>query len=194
MILPAGSPKSNAPKPDPEMSFLRLYARVLALLEPVIASAVALALANIALAFTQFAEPMLFGKVVDRLAKGVTSWGEIAPWLAAWAGFGLFSIAASVLVSLYADRLAHRRRLAAMAENAMNIAAIELMVAAQGCDFHAPLTSSAPLERVRACLRERVAHLEDDRFLAPDIAAAADLVRSGALREAAGIALPGADS
>jgi histidine ammonia-lyase len=85
------------------------------------------------------------------------------------------------------------RRLAAMAENATNIAAIELMVAAQGCDFHSPLTSSAALERVRALLRERVAHLEDDRFLAPDIAAAADLVRCGALQEAAGIDLPGAD-
>jgi histidine ammonia-lyase len=86
------------------------------------------------------------------------------------------------------------RRLAAMAENAVNIVAIELLVAAQACDFHAPLTSSAALERVRASLRERVAHLEDDRFLAPDIAAAADLVRTGALREAAGIELPGADS
>jgi histidine ammonia-lyase len=85
------------------------------------------------------------------------------------------------------------RRLAAMAENAANITAIELMVAAQGCDFHAPLTSSAALERVRARLRERVAHLENDRFLAPDIAAAADLVRTGAVREAAGIELPGSD-
>jgi histidine ammonia-lyase len=85
------------------------------------------------------------------------------------------------------------RRLAAMAQNAANIAAIELMVAAQGCDFHAPLTSSAALERVRASLRERVAHLEDDRLLAPDIAAAADLVRTDALREAAAIDLPGAD-
>jgi histidine ammonia-lyase len=85
------------------------------------------------------------------------------------------------------------RRLAAMAENAANIAAIELIVAAQGCDFHAPLASSAALERVRMILRERVAHLEDDRLLAPDIAAAADLVRTAALREAAGIALPAAE-
>src|SRR5262249_36849619 len=49
------------------------------------------------------------------------------------------------------------RRLAAMAENAANVVAIELIAAAQGCDFHAPMTSSAPLERVRALLRERVA-------------------------------------
>ena len=63
--------------------------------------------------------------------------------------------------------------------------AIELLAAAQGCDFHAPMRSSAPLERVRARLRERVPGLDDDRYLAPDIAAAADLVRSGALVAAA---------
>ncbi len=42
------------------------------------------------------------------------------------------------------------RRLAEMAENAVNVVGIELLAAAQGCDFHAPLASSAPLERVRA--------------------------------------------
>lgn len=78
------------------------------------------------------------------------------------------------------------RRLLPMAENAVNIVAIELLAAAQGCDFHAPLRSSPPLEEVRACLRARVAHLEDDRFLAPDMAIAADLVRSGAILAAAG--------
>jgi histidine ammonia-lyase len=82
------------------------------------------------------------------------------------------------------------RRLAAMAENAANVVAIELIAAAQGCDFHAPLASSAPLEQVRARLRERVARLDQDRYLAPDIAAAADLVRSGALVAAADVTLP----
>jgi histidine ammonia-lyase len=83
------------------------------------------------------------------------------------------------------------RRLLAMAENALNVVAVELLAAAQGCDFHAPLTSSAPLERVRARLRERVPRLDHDRYLAPDIAAAADLVRSGALAAAADVDLPG---
>ncbi len=78
------------------------------------------------------------------------------------------------------------RRLLPMAENAVNIVAIELLAAAQGCDFHAPLTSSAPLEAVRALLRRRVPHLEEDRLMAPDIAAAASLVRSGAVADAAG--------
>jgi histidine ammonia-lyase len=82
------------------------------------------------------------------------------------------------------------RRLAAMAENAVQVVAIELIAAAQGCDFHRPLASSTPLERVRARLRERVPHLENDRYLAPDIAAAADLVRSGALAAAADANLP----
>jgi histidine ammonia-lyase len=82
------------------------------------------------------------------------------------------------------------RRLAAMAENAANVVAIELIAAVQGCDFHAPMRSSAPLERVRAALRERVPRLEHDRYLAPDIAAAADLARSGALARIAGVDLP----
>jgi histidine ammonia-lyase len=81
-------------------------------------------------------------------------------------------------------------RLADMAENAANVVGIELLAAAQGCDFHAPMTSSAPLERARAALRARVPHLQDDRYLAPDIAAAADLVRSGALVATTGAPLP----
>jgi histidine ammonia-lyase len=86
------------------------------------------------------------------------------------------------------------RRLAAMAENATFVVAIEWLAAAQGCDFHAPLTSSAPLERVRARLRERVPRLDQDRYLAPDIAAAADLVRSGALADAAAVEFPAIDA
>jgi histidine ammonia-lyase len=83
------------------------------------------------------------------------------------------------------------RRLAAMAENAVNVVAIELIAAAQGCEFHALLTSSAALERVRARLRQGVPRLDHDRFLAPEIAAAADFVRSGALAATAEVNLPG---
>jgi histidine ammonia-lyase len=42
-----------------------------------------------------------------------------------------------------------------MIENATAVIAIELLMAAQGCDFRAPLASSAPLESARASLRER---------------------------------------
>jgi len=91
----------------------------------------------------------------------------------------------------YVSMAAHAaRRLLAMTENLTQILAIELLVGCQGCDFHAPLKSSAPIERVRARLRAHVPHLDEDRYLAPDIAAAADLVRSGAVVAAASIALP----
>jgi histidine ammonia-lyase len=84
------------------------------------------------------------------------------------------------------------RRLLAMAANTANIVAIELLAAAQGCDFHAPLRSSAPLEHVRTLVRERVPRLEDDRYIAPEIAAAAGLVASGGLADAVRpIPLPG---
>ena len=73
------------------------------------------------------------------------------------------------------------RRLSPMAANAANIVGIEVLAGAQGCDFHAPLASSASLEAVRALVRASVPHLEDDRHFAPDIAAAAGLVRTGAL-------------
>ena len=82
-------------------------------------------------------------------------------------------------------------RLLAMADNAAKIIAIELLAAAQGCDFHAPLSSSEPLERVRKQLRGRVPRLEDDRFFAPDIAAAVEMVQGGAVVAAAGVKLPG---
>jgi ATP-binding cassette subfamily B protein len=49
------------------MSFLRLYGRVLALLAPEARLAITLAVANIALAVSQFVEPVLFGRIIDRL-------------------------------------------------------------------------------------------------------------------------------
>jgi histidine ammonia-lyase len=78
------------------------------------------------------------------------------------------------------------RRLLPMADNLAAIIGIEYLAAAQGCDFHAPLPSSAPLERARAALRAQVAHLDQDRLFAPDIQLATLLVRSGALAQAAG--------
>jgi histidine ammonia-lyase len=82
------------------------------------------------------------------------------------------------------------RRLSPMAENLARILGIELLAACQGCDFHAPLTSSEPLEAVRRLVRGRVPHLGEDRFMAPDIDAATELIRSGAVVTAAGVELP----
>ena len=78
------------------------------------------------------------------------------------------------------------RRLLEMAANTGNIVGIELLAAAQACDFHAPLRSSAPLEAVRALLRSDVPTLTDDRYFAADIESATTLVTTGALGRATG--------
>ena len=78
------------------------------------------------------------------------------------------------------------RRLLPMADNLFAVIAIELIAAAQGCEFHAPLVSSKPLEAVRATLREKVPKLDEDRYLHADMAAAVELVRSGAIVRSAG--------
>jgi histidine ammonia-lyase len=83
------------------------------------------------------------------------------------------------------------RRLLDMAANASAVIGIELLAAGQGCDFNAPLTSSPPLEAVRARLRQAVPMLGDDRHFHPDIEAANALVRTGAITAAAAIPLPG---
>jgi histidine ammonia-lyase len=83
------------------------------------------------------------------------------------------------------------RRLAAMNVNAMNVIGIELITGAQGCDFHVGMTSSAVLESVRRCVRERIPTLKEDRFLHTDLQHALELVQSGAVVRAAGtVSLP----
>ena len=103
------------------MTTLRLYARVLRLLGPKIRLGWTLAFANLALATALFAEPVLFGRIIDSLAhaqsdRQALSWQHLLPLLAAWVGFGLFMIVGSALVALYADRLAHRRRQVVLTE------------------------------------------------------------------------------
>ena len=96
------------------MSILRLYLRVIGLLAPEKGLALALTFANLALAGVYFLEPWLFGRVVDALAvQGHRDAWRLIGW---WAGIGLGGVVASVWVSLHADRLAHRRRLAAIAQ------------------------------------------------------------------------------
>jgi len=83
------------------------------------------------------------------------------------------------------------RRLSPMAKNAASVVAIEALAAAQGCDFHAPLTSSDVLEAARACIRSQVVRLEEDRYFYPDLTAAERLVSEGELIAAVGgVALP----
>jgi ATP-binding cassette subfamily B protein len=102
------------------MGFVAIYARVLALLKPERRLAVILALANIGLAGVGFIEPILFGRIIDVLSNpGQSSpdenWARTIELLIMWCAAGLAGILAGILVALHADRLAHRRRLAAMA-------------------------------------------------------------------------------
>ena len=103
------------------MSLFAIYARVLGELGSERRLGLILALANVLLAAAAFAEPMLFGALIDKLtaltgAGQRPSWSDIGTLIAAWVGFGLFNIGAGVFVALNADKLSHRRRLAIMAK------------------------------------------------------------------------------
>jgi histidine ammonia-lyase len=76
------------------------------------------------------------------------------------------------------------RRLLQMTENLFGIIGIEAITAAQGVEFRSPLTTSTELSSAIAALREVVATLEVDRYMANDLAAASTLVASGALNAA----------
>lgn len=73
------------------------------------------------------------------------------------------------------------RRLLGMADNLGRIIAIEMLTAAQGIEYRAPLQTSQQLLLVLNRFREDVATLGDDRYLAPDIERSNDLVRSNAI-------------
>ena len=72
------------------------------------------------------------------------------------------------------------RRLGDMATNTAGIVAIELLAAAQGIDFRAPLKTSPHLLDAHALVRSRVRFYDHDRYFAPDITAIQRLVASGA--------------
>jgi ATP-binding cassette subfamily B protein len=99
---------------EPKVSVLQVYFRVIALLGPEKRFAAVLATANLVLAGILLLEPWLFGHVIDSLVA--QSHGDAWKYIIFWASFGFFGIAAGVWVSLHADRLAHRRRLAAITE------------------------------------------------------------------------------
>ncbi|MFG0284807.1 MAG: histidine ammonia-lyase [Phycisphaerales bacterium JB039] len=63
---------------------------------------------------------------------------------------------------------------------AENVIAIELLCAAEGLGFHAPLKSGAGVEQARALVRRRVPERTEDRPPAPDIEAVCGLIRAGA--------------
>jgi ATP-binding cassette subfamily B protein len=102
------------------VSFIAIYGRVLGFLRPEFGLAITLSLANVAVAGLQFLEPVLFGRVVDTLTGSAGRqkddvWHDTVQLLGVWIAVGVGGIVANIVVSLYADRMAHRNRLAAMA-------------------------------------------------------------------------------
>jgi histidine ammonia-lyase len=73
------------------------------------------------------------------------------------------------------------RRLQPMIANTAHILGIELLAAGQGIDFLRPLKSSAALEQAHTLLRSACPAMDNDRYLAPDIQRATELVTHGAL-------------
>lgn len=103
------------------MKFFQLYLRALDKLGSDRRLGWTLAFANVALAMALFAEPVLFGQVIDRLSSASGNqkdivWDQVWPLLLLWIGFGLFTIICSALVALFSDRLAHLRRHAVFRE------------------------------------------------------------------------------
>jgi histidine ammonia-lyase len=73
------------------------------------------------------------------------------------------------------------RKARTILENSEQVLAIELLCAAQARDFGPELRAGKGAEAVHACLRSRVAALDADRFMQPDLQAAVELLRSGEL-------------
>jgi histidine ammonia-lyase len=73
------------------------------------------------------------------------------------------------------------RKAGDIARNAAHVIAIELLAACQGVDFHAPLTTSPPLQSALAQVRALSPSLTQDRALAGDIARVRELIETGAL-------------
>jgi ATP-binding cassette subfamily B protein len=113
------------------MEFLRLYGRVLRLLAADRAVAIGLVLAALAIAGLQFLEPVLFGRVIDLLARSdrmqeSAVWAEALSLLILWAAIGLSAIGANVTVALFADRMAHRNRLKVMHDYFQHVLSLPL--------------------------------------------------------------------
>ena len=82
------------------------------------------------------------------------------------------------------------RRLGRMVANLNVILGVEALCAAQGIEFRAPLPTSAPLQRGLTRLRADIAALGDDRYMADDLARAAELIASDALVAATQTPMP----
>lgn len=94
------------------MQLITVYRRAMSMLRGEWTLCLALIAANTAIGIVQLAEPILFGRVVDALARNQPT----TMLIVYWAVLGLFGILGGVIVAVTADRLAHRQRLAAMSD------------------------------------------------------------------------------
>jgi histidine ammonia-lyase len=76
------------------------------------------------------------------------------------------------------------RKALVVVDNVEHVLAIELLAACQGLEFHRPLTTTEPLEKVFRLVRSRVEHLEQDRYIAPDILKCVEILRQGLVGDA----------
>jgi histidine ammonia-lyase len=76
-------------------------------------------------------------------------------------------------------------KLRTVLDNVTSILAVELCASARAQEMRRPLEPSPATSAVRDALRKRVAGAGPDRFVAPELAAAEELIRSGAVVEAA---------
>lgn len=111
------------------IKFLRTYQRVVRLLASERRLAISLVLANFLMAGLQFAEPVLFGQVIELLSSQASSpdgslWQRVLALLALWAAIGAALVLTGAAVTVHTDRLAHRQRLAAIStyfEHVLNL-------------------------------------------------------------------------
>jgi histidine ammonia-lyase len=82
------------------------------------------------------------------------------------------------------------RRLLTMTTNLLNIIAIEFLAACQGIDFRKPLQTSSSLQQAHAALRARIPFATQDRLLAEDIEATAEVIRTPMVQGLADFLLP----
>jgi histidine ammonia-lyase len=75
------------------------------------------------------------------------------------------------------------RRTIDMADNTAGIIAVELLAAAQGIDLRKPIGTSPKLNDALIALRAKVAFWDQDREMAPDIAAAKALIATPLFRD-----------
>ncbi|HET7575897.1 MAG TPA: histidine ammonia-lyase [Sphingomicrobium sp.] len=75
------------------------------------------------------------------------------------------------------------RKAGRIARNVAGVVAVELIAAAQGVDFHAPLKTSAKLQEVHAAVRVRSPHFTADRYWADEMSALQAAVLGGEIGE-----------